>query len=80
MVIKVFDSATKDVKLVKHAKKEHKRYDYCIPLGHDFWHPDHSLKDIIVLFLKGNLKNTQKRKTFELYMIILFDTRNSNLH
>ncbi|CAI9569125.1 unnamed protein product [Staurois parvus] len=38
------------------------------------------MEDLNFLLLKGNLKFIQERKTFEIRMIILFDTRDNGLH
>lgn len=41
---------------------------------------DHTVEDLKVLVVKGNLKTTQENKTFELRIIIIFDTKVNGLN
>ncbi|CAI9580547.1 unnamed protein product [Staurois parvus] len=66
--------------LHRHTIKEHKEDDFCTTVGHHFAQPDHTMGDLNILVLKGNFKSIQERKTFELSMIILFDTRDNGLN
>lgn len=66
--------------LHRHTIKEHKEDSLCTPVGHHFSQSDHTIEDLNVLVLKGNFRTIQERKTFELRMILLFDTKNNGLN
>ena len=66
--------------LHRHTIKEHKEDSSCTPVGHHFSQPDHTIEDLNVLVLKGNFRTIQERKTFELRMIIIFDTKTNGLN
>ena len=63
-----------------HTTKEHKEDRFCTPVGHYFSQLDNTIEDFNVLVLKGNFRTIQERKTFELRIIILFDTKTNGLN
>ncbi|XP_059582023.1 uncharacterized protein LOC109284452 [Alligator mississippiensis] len=51
-----------------------------LPVGAHFSQEGHSLSNLSVLILKGNLHNTSQRRAYELHFINLLDTRDQGLN
>ncbi|MEE6519658.1 hypothetical protein FKM82_017355 [Ascaphus truei] len=64
----------------RHSILHYEEGRHCSPVGHPFSQPDHCINDLKIKILKGMFKCTQERKTFELRMIRLFDTKTKGLN